>query len=174
MEQIAPAGPVYQAGTLSGNPLAMAAGLATLEILREPGHLAGAERWASPAGRRRSRRRAAGVPLAVQRVGTMLTPSSRQDAGPRLRRGQRCDRAAYAAFFHAMLDSGVYLAPSPFEAAFTSSSTAIGSSLLDAALTPMAAIAVVGAGSPAWPPPTASSSAASASSFTRLRPRRRQ
>ncbi len=121
MEQIAPAGPVYQAGTLSGNPLAMAAGLATLDVLARPGVWERAERWAGLAAQAMAAAAAAaGVPLTVQRVGTMLTPFF---TGERIRDyadAKRCDRPAYNAFFHAMLDAGVYLAPSPFEAAFTS------------------------------------------------------
>src|SRR3954452_21601617 len=75
MEQVAPAGPVYQAGTLSGNPLAMAAGLATLDQLARPGTWERAERWAGRLAETLTRRADdAGVPLTVQRVGTMLTP----------------------------------------------------------------------------------------------------
>ncbi len=121
MEQIAPAGPVYQAGTLSGNPLAMAAGLATLDVLARPGVWERAERWAGLAAQAMAAAAAAaGVSLTVQRVGTMLTPFF---TGERIRdyaEAKRCDRPAYNAFFHAMLDAGVYLAPSAFEAAFTS------------------------------------------------------
>ena len=121
MEQIAPAGPVYQAGTLSGNPLAMAAGLATLEVLARPGTWERAERWAACAAEVLARGAArAGVPLVVQRVGTMLTPFLTDAPVTDYAGARRTDRAAYAAFFHAMLDAGVYLAPSAFEAAFTS------------------------------------------------------
>ena len=121
MEQIAPAGPVYQAGTLSGNPLAMAAGLATLDVLARPGTWEHAERWASCAAEVLSRGAArAGVPLTVQRVGTMLTPFFAGTPVANYAEARQTDRAAYAAFFHAMLDAGVYLAPSAFEAAFTS------------------------------------------------------
>jgi len=121
MEQIAPAGPVYQAGTLSGNPLAMAAGLATLELLDDRTHWDAAERWAGGAAELLERAaRQVGVPLVVQRVGTIFTPfftatPVRDYAGAR-----RADREAYSDFFHRMLDAGVYLPPSPFEAAFTS------------------------------------------------------
>ncbi|HEX3274079.1 MAG TPA: glutamate-1-semialdehyde 2,1-aminomutase [Gemmatimonadales bacterium] len=121
MEQIAPAGPVYQAGTLSGNPLAMAAGLATLDVLSGPGVWERAEQWAAgAAGAMSSAAAAAGVPLRVQRVGTMLTPFFTTEPVVDYATAKRCDRAAYTAFFHAMLDAGVYLAPSAFEAAFTS------------------------------------------------------
>jgi glutamate-1-semialdehyde 2,1-aminomutase len=137
MEQIAPAGPVYQAGTLSGNPLAMAAGLATLEVLGRPGVWEKAERWAAAAEKAIDDAAAkAGVAVTVQRVGTMFTPFF-TDA-PLVRNyadAKRCDRVAYAAFFHAMLDAGVYLAPSPFEAAFTSAAhDEEGLATLDSAL----------------------------------------
>jgi glutamate-1-semialdehyde 2,1-aminomutase len=121
MEQIAPAGPVYQAGTLSGNPVAMAAGVATLEVLSRPGVWARAERWASGAEDAIvAAASTAGVAVTVQRVGTMLTPFFTGHAVRNYDDAKRCDRAAYAAFFHAMLEAGVYLAPSAFEAAFTS------------------------------------------------------
>jgi glutamate-1-semialdehyde 2,1-aminomutase len=121
MEQIAPAGPVYQAGTLSGNPLAMAAGLATLDVLSRPGTWARAEGWAARAEAAIIRAAAsAGVPLTVQRVGTMLTPFFAGEPVRDYAGAKRADRAAYAAFFHAMLEAGVYLPPSAFEAAFTS------------------------------------------------------
>jgi glutamate-1-semialdehyde 2,1-aminomutase len=121
MEQIAPAGPVYQAGTLSGNPVAMAAGLATLDVLGRPGVWARAERWAARAAEAITvAAGAAGVPVTVQRVGTMLTPFFTGAPVRDYAEAKRCDRAAYTAFFHAMLEGGVYLAPSAFEAAFTS------------------------------------------------------
>lgn len=122
MEQIAPAGPVYQAGTLSGNPLAMAAGLTTLDVLDRDGTWDRAERWAAGAAEAISRRAAeAGVPITVQRVGTMLTPFFTPDPVRDYTGARRTDRAAYSSFFHEMLDGGVYLPPSAFEAAFTSS-----------------------------------------------------
>jgi glutamate-1-semialdehyde 2,1-aminomutase len=121
MEQIAPAGPVYQAGTLSGNPVAMAAGLATLDVLARPGTWERAERWAACAADVLARGAArAGVPLTVQRVGTMLTPFFGAAPVTNYAEARRTDRTAYAAFFHAMLEAGVYLAPSAFESAFTS------------------------------------------------------
>ena len=122
MEYIAPAGPVYQAGTLSGNPLAMAAGLATLEVLARPGVWQRAEDWADRAasaiGQAAIR---AGVPLTVQRVGTMFTPFFTAEPVRDFAGAKSTDREAYTRFFHAMLEAGVYLPPSPFEAAFTSS-----------------------------------------------------
>jgi glutamate-1-semialdehyde 2,1-aminomutase len=122
MEYIAPAGPVYQAGTLSGNPLAMAAGLATLEVLSRPGVWQRAEEWAARAASAMSRAAArAGVPLTVQRVGTMFTPFFTGEAVRDFAGAKRTDREAYPRFFHAMLEAGVYLPPSAFEAAFASS-----------------------------------------------------
>jgi glutamate-1-semialdehyde 2,1-aminomutase len=121
MELIAPAGPVYQAGTLSGNPLAMAAGLATLEVLARPGVWQRAADWAAQAAAAiADAAERAGVPLRVQRVGTMFTPFF--TAGPvrTFAEAKRTDAQAYGRFFHAMLETGVYLPPSAFEAAFTS------------------------------------------------------
>jgi glutamate-1-semialdehyde 2,1-aminomutase len=122
MLQVAPAGPVYQAGTLSGNPLAMAAGLAALEAIEREGAWEQAERWAAEVeALLAGAARAAGVPLVVQRVGTMLTPFFGAEPVRDYAGARRTDREAYARFFHALLDRGVYLPPSPFEAAFTSS-----------------------------------------------------
>jgi glutamate-1-semialdehyde 2,1-aminomutase len=121
MELIAPAGPVYQAGTLSGNPLAMAAGLATLHALSRPGTWERAADWAEKAESLiRTAAERAGVPVMVQRVGTMFTPFFSEHPIRTFAEAKRCDREAYQRFFHAMLDAGVYLPPSPFEAAFTS------------------------------------------------------
>jgi len=122
MLQVAPAGPVYQAGTLSGNPLAMAAGLATLDAIEREGAWEKAERWAAQVeALLADAARAAGVPLVVQRAGTMLTPFFSAEPVCNYEGARRADRAAYARFFHALLDRGVHLPPSPYEAAFTSS-----------------------------------------------------
>lgn len=122
MEYIAPAGPVYQAGTLSGNPLAMAAGLATLEVLSRPGVWQRAEQWADRAASAIGRAAAAaGVSVIVQRVGTMFTPFFTGEPVRDFAGAKRTDREAYNRFFHAMLEAGVYWPPSPFEAAFASS-----------------------------------------------------
>jgi glutamate-1-semialdehyde 2,1-aminomutase len=121
MQMVAPAGPVYQAGTLSGNPLAMAAGIATLDVLSEPGTWERAERAAAAAAAALSdaaRRRR--VALTVQRVGTMFTPFFTDRPVTDFRSAKVCDRERHAAFFHRMLEAGVYLPPSQFEAAFTS------------------------------------------------------
>jgi glutamate-1-semialdehyde 2,1-aminomutase len=117
---VAPEGPVYQAGTLSGNPLATAAGLATLSLLDDAAY-AHLDRLAGTLG---SGLQAvfddAGVPARVQRVGTLfsvfLTPNEVVDYDGATRQ----DTAAYARFFHAMLDRGVYLPPSAYEAWFLS------------------------------------------------------
>jgi glutamate-1-semialdehyde 2,1-aminomutase len=121
MRQVAPSGPVYQAGTLSGNPLAMAAGLATLDALAGPGVWERAEHWAARAAAALEAGCArAGIPVVVNRVGTMFTPFFTAGPVTDYESARRADRAMYARFFHAMLANGVYLAPSAFEAAFTS------------------------------------------------------
>jgi glutamate-1-semialdehyde 2,1-aminomutase len=122
MEKVSPAGPVYQAGTLSGNPLAMSAGLETLEILKEKGVYQTLEERASVLADGLCRAaEAAGVPLTINRVGSMLTPFFVKKAGDvvtNFTQATTCDTAAYAAFFHAMLNDGVMLAPSQYEAMF--------------------------------------------------------
>jgi glutamate-1-semialdehyde 2,1-aminomutase len=121
MEQVAPAGPVYQAGTLSGNPLAMAAGIATLDILATPGIWERAEQWAARAADAITRAAtSAGAAVTVQRVGTMFTPFFTDRPVRDYAGAKATDRAAFNRFFHSMLDAGVYLPPSAFEAAFTS------------------------------------------------------
>ena len=121
MQLIAPAGPVYQAGTLSGNPVAMAAGLATLEVLGRAGTWQQAADWASAAATLiSSAAERAGVPLIVQRVGTMLTPFFTASPVRTFAEAKLTDRDGYRRFFHTMLDSGFYFPPSAYEAAFTS------------------------------------------------------
>jgi len=130
MELIAPAGPVYQAGTLSGNPLAMAAGLATLEVLSRPGVWEKAAEWANHAASAIADAAArAGEPLTLQRVGTMFTPFFTAEPVRNFADAKRTNREAYNRFFHALLENGVYLPPSAFEAAF--SSTVHGEAELD-------------------------------------------
>jgi glutamate-1-semialdehyde 2,1-aminomutase len=122
MEMISPAGPVYQAGTLSGNPLAMSGGLATLEILQEPGSYDALEKTSAKLAAGLVRVAAAAkVPVAVNQVGSMLGLFFvRRDGDPvtNFQQATAGDTTAYARFFHAMLDQGVYLAPSMFEALF--------------------------------------------------------
>jgi glutamate-1-semialdehyde 2,1-aminomutase len=120
---VSPLGPMYQAGTLSGNPLAMAAGLATLRYLREHKEeiypqlekLSGAlvDGVASAA-------KAAGVPLCHNRVGSMFTWFFTPGPVTDWESAAKSDTEAFGRFFRAMLDSGVYLPPSQFEAAFLS------------------------------------------------------
>lgn len=122
MEQIAPSGPVYQAGTLSGNPLAMAAGLASLGPLREPGfydNLDGLTRRLA-AGLRAAAEQA-GIPAAVNAVTGMLTLFFTPGPVTALHDVETANTELYGKFFHAMLDRGVYLPPSQFEAWMLSS-----------------------------------------------------
>lgn len=123
MQCLAPAGPVYQAGTLSGNPVAMAAGLASLELLSQPGFfeplylhceklVKGLEAIAQKQG----------VAFTANRVGSMFGLFFSQEKNiSRFSQVVNSDQAAFRKFFHAMLDQGVYLAPSAFEAGFVSS-----------------------------------------------------
>ena len=123
MEQLAPLGPVYQAGTLSGNPVAMTAGLATLELAADADFQADLERKAQylVAGLR-ERANAAGIPFTTNQVGSMFgvfftaekTVSNYQQV-------MACDTARFGQFFHGMLEEGVYLAPASYEAGFLSS-----------------------------------------------------
>jgi glutamate-1-semialdehyde 2,1-aminomutase len=121
MEQVAPLGGVYQAGTLSGNPLAVAAGLATLRALEDPAAYRRLEALGArlEAGLADAAQRT-GVPLTVNRVGSMLTGFF--TAGPvvDLASAKRSDTTRYGRFFHGMLGRGVFLAASQFEAAFVS------------------------------------------------------
>jgi glutamate-1-semialdehyde 2,1-aminomutase len=121
MEQIAPLGPVYQAGTLSGNPVAVAAGLATLELTAMPGFydtLAATTRRLADGLSRVGRD--AGVELGAQAVGGMFGLYFAAAIPDSYEAVMRSDKARFNRFFHAMLDAGVYLAPSAFEAGFVS------------------------------------------------------
>jgi glutamate-1-semialdehyde 2,1-aminomutase len=121
MDYVAPLGAVYQAGTLSGNPLAVAAGLATLKALEDRKGYARLDELGARLERGlRDAADKAGVPFTVNRVGSMLTGFF--CAGPVREYGdaKSADIGRYARFYHAMLDRGVYLAPSQFEAAFVS------------------------------------------------------
>ena len=121
MDLIAPNGPVYQAGTLSGNPLAVAAGLKTLEVLRRPGAY---ERLESMGQRLADglleQAKQAGVPLAVNRVGSMLTAFFNGGSITDYASAKRSDAARFGRFFGAMLNRGIYFPPSQFEAMFLS------------------------------------------------------
>ncbi|HWP37021.1 MAG TPA: glutamate-1-semialdehyde 2,1-aminomutase [Gemmatimonadales bacterium] len=121
MDLVAPAGPVYQAGTLSGNPLAMAAGIATLDVLERPGVWDGIARAAEDLAGRLSRAAArARVPVTVNRVGTMLTVFFSDGPVSDWASARASDTDAFGRFFRALLAKGVYWVPSQFEAAFLS------------------------------------------------------
>jgi len=121
MEKIAPLGPVYQAGTLSGNPVAVAAGLATLALTQAPGFYRALERTTRAlteglvAAARRQR-----VAFSAQAVGGMFGIYFAPAAPACYDEVLACDRERFNRFFHAMLDAGVYLAPSAYEAGFVS------------------------------------------------------
>jgi glutamate-1-semialdehyde 2,1-aminomutase len=121
MQRVAPLGPVYQAGTLSGNPLAMAAGLSTLALLREPGFYERLERRAAELEAILvDEAQAAGVALRVQRVGSMLTPFFRSGEVRNFADASGSDMKRFARWHAAMLDHGVYWPPSQYEAGFVS------------------------------------------------------
>ena len=127
MEQLAPLGPIYQAGTLSGNPVAMAAGLTTLELITAPGFH---ERLAANTDTLIARLRAAaarsGITLATNHVcgmfGLFFTAEHTVDSFAKV---MACDVERFRRFFHAMLDAGIYLAPSAFEAGFLSAAHSV-------------------------------------------------
>ena len=134
MEHIAPLGPVYQAGTLSGNPVAMAAGLATLEGVAAPGfHAALAAKTDRLVHGLRDAARAAGVPFATNHVcgmfGLFFTDAAQVKS---YAEATACDVERFKRFFHGMLAEGVYLAPSAFEAGFVSA--AHGDAEIDATI----------------------------------------
>jgi glutamate-1-semialdehyde 2,1-aminomutase len=123
MEYVSPLGPVYQAGTLSGNPIAMASGLATLSIISEPGFYEPlfARTTALCEGIQEQADKA-GVPFTTNHAGTMFGLFF-TDA-PKVENYQQvmaCDTQRFAKFFHSMLRQGVYLAPASYEAGFMSS-----------------------------------------------------
>jgi len=121
MERIAPLGPVYQAGTLSGNPVAVAAGLATLRKVQAPGFyekLGAATRSLCNGLVAAARKR--GVAFSAQSVGGMFGLYFRAAPPSSYAEVMQCDTEAFKRFFHAMLDRGVYLAPSAYEAGFVS------------------------------------------------------
>ncbi len=122
MEQVSPAGPVYQAGTLSGNPVAMAAGLAMLELVSAPGfHDALEAKTNALCDGLEAAAREAGVPFTTNRVGGMFGLFFSAVPVDTYAGAVACDTAMFNRFFHAMLERGVYLAPSAFEAGFLSS-----------------------------------------------------
>jgi glutamate-1-semialdehyde 2,1-aminomutase len=121
MQKLSPLGPVYQAGTLSGNPLALAAGLKTMEILGRAGTY---ERLEALGARLETGLRQAsadaGVPVLFNRVGAMFTGFFTSEPVVDYKTAKTCDTARFGRFFRGMLDRGIYLAPSQFEAAFIS------------------------------------------------------
>ena len=121
MQSIAPLGPVYQAGTLSGNPVAVAAGLATLKLIQAPGFF---ERLAATTTRLveqlQAAARDAGVTFSAQSVGGMFGVYFRATAPETYAQVMESDKAAFKRFYHALLAEGVYFAPSAYEAGFVS------------------------------------------------------
>lgn len=121
MEKVAPLGPVYQAGTLSGNPVAVAAGLATLRLIQAPGFydaLAASTRSLCDGLASAAKRH--GIAFSAQSVGGMFGIYFRASCPTSYAEVMECDKDAFNRFFHAMLDAGHYLAPSAFEAGFVS------------------------------------------------------
>jgi glutamate-1-semialdehyde 2,1-aminomutase len=121
MDRVAPAGPVYQAGTLSGAPVGMAAGIATLDVLKDPSTYAQLERTgAAVQSILESAARAAGVPVRVQRVGSMLTVFFADPATPlrSLEEIQKTRTSLFPVFHRTLLQHGVSWPPSNYEAAF--------------------------------------------------------
>ena len=122
MSQVAPSGPIYQAGTLSGNPVAMAAGLATLELIQAPGFYEKLEaRTQQLCAGFEAAAREGGVPLTTNVSCAMFGLFFTDQKVESFAQAPQCDVAAFRRFFHAMLRRGVYLAPSAYEAGFLSS-----------------------------------------------------
>ena len=122
MELVAPLGPVYQAGTLSGNPVAMAAGLATLEVLRrEKPYARLADMARVMTTELRGMARFAGLPVTVNHVSSMLTVFFTETPVTDFASAKTADARLYGKFFHGLLDRGVYFPPAQFEAAMLSS-----------------------------------------------------
>lgn len=121
MDHLTPLGPVYQAGTLSGNPLAMAAGIAALQELATSGaHALLEQRGAQLEAGLREAAKSAGVAVQFQRIGSMFCGYFVEGQVHNLSDAMKSDRQRFARFFHGMLDAGVYFAPSQFEAGFIS------------------------------------------------------
>jgi len=121
MDRIAPEGDVYQAGTLSGNPLAVAAGRKTLEILRSGNVYPELERKSASLCRGLEKAaEKAGIPVQVPRCGSMFTVYFTDNPVTDFSSAKKCDQDRFKKYFNGMLDSGIYLAPSQFEACFVS------------------------------------------------------
>ena len=122
MEQIAPQGPVYQAGTLSGNPLAMAAGIATLTQIKKPGFYDALEEMSEKLGKGlQDAARKAGIKVSVERVGSMLGMFFTDIKVVDFNSAKTSDLMMFSAYYRQMIEEGIYLAPSQFEALFVSS-----------------------------------------------------
>jgi glutamate-1-semialdehyde 2,1-aminomutase len=121
MECVAPAGPVYQAGTLSGNPLAVTAGIATLKLLKQPGVFDDLNKKSAylADGLQESASRA-GIELSVNRVGSMLSAFFTGKKVTDYTTACLSNTGYFSLYFKAMLENGIYIAPSQFEAAFVS------------------------------------------------------
>ena len=133
MEKLAPLGPVYQAGTLSGNPIAVAAGLATLQLVVQPRLLERIEATtAALVQGLATEARKRGVTFSAQSIGSMFGLYFREVPPKSFAEVMQCDRERFNKFFHAMLERGVYLAPSAYEAGFVSA--AHGDAEIDATL----------------------------------------
>jgi glutamate-1-semialdehyde 2,1-aminomutase len=127
MARLAPLGPVYQAGTLSGNPVAVTAGLATLRRVLEPGFFERLGETTAALARGLARAgEAAGIPFSAASLGGMFGIFFRATPPTTFAEVMQCDREAFKRFFHAMLDRGIYLAPSAYEAGFVSSAHGVG------------------------------------------------
>ncbi len=121
MDQVAPDGPVYQAGTLSGNPLAMAAGIATLKLLQNPDFYTDLEKKAERfAERLQAVAAETGIPAQLNRVGSLMTVFFTGEKVVDFDSAMKADTSLYATHYRQMLSRGVYLAPSQFEVAFIS------------------------------------------------------
>jgi glutamate-1-semialdehyde 2,1-aminomutase len=121
MDRVAPLGPVYQAGTLSGNPLAMSAGIASLDLLAAPGFYGSLDARAKRLGEGIAAALGeAGAPATAVRAGSLLTLFFSRDPITDYAAAKKCDTQRFAEFFRGMLDRGVFLAPSQFEALFVS------------------------------------------------------
>ncbi|MDE2942350.1 MAG: glutamate-1-semialdehyde 2,1-aminomutase [Chloroflexota bacterium] len=127
MEVVAPLGSMYQAGTLSGNPLAVTAGIATIKVLARPGVYDGLESVSSRLAKGIAAAAAeTHLPLAINRVGSMMSVFFNSEPVVDADSAMASDRVRYAAYFRRMLEDGVYLAPSAFEAAFVSTAHTVG------------------------------------------------
>ena len=121
MSRLSPLGPVYQAGTLSGNPIAMAAGLKTLELISAPGFFDRlTTRTTTLLEGLQTRADAAGIPFSTNQVGGMFGLFFTREKVTNYEQATQCNQEQFKAFFHGMLERGIYLAPSAFEAGFVS------------------------------------------------------